>query len=180
MKTITTAIVLIFSMISSFPAKAENRPAFEQSKPCNSDFIRKLIPKDGDPFPWFLPLEIPWAGIEGVWKAKGDVSLYLDIKVMGINEKGARYVQVQVFSNLSQTPIAKGIGFVPKKERILEAIVTGSKINGRIRIASIAFPTMGCSKFRAETAAEVNLFDKSGKSLVDEVMFMKKVSGTQL
>ncbi|MBX9769619.1 MAG: hypothetical protein K2X47_20245 [Bdellovibrionales bacterium] len=178
MKQIVNALILTLALCTGISALAENQLPLEQSKPCNPDLIKQPAPREGDPFPWFFPLEIPWNEIEGTWKTQGDVTIFIEVKVIGMNAKGARYVQVQSYSDVSQAPIAKGIGFVPKKERILEAMVTGPKVNGRIRVASIAFPTQGCAKFRAQTAAQVTLYDKYGKLLLDEVVLMKKVPTT--
>lgn len=166
LRTLMMALILGLSTTASAGALSFLESAIEASKPC--------MPKDGDPFPWLFPLEIPWDQIEGTWKTQGEPAVYVNIKVMGVNAKGARYVQVQLAETPSAAAFSTGIGFVAKRERILEAMVSGTKVVGRVRVASIAFPTLGCSKIKSEIAVQLHLFDRKGKELVDNIMLMKK------
>jgi hypothetical protein len=167
MKQILKTIIAALTLTIAVNAQAIDVRFPDRSQACN-------LSKEGDPFPWLFPLEIPWSEIQGTWKTQGEPTLFVSIQILGTNEKGARYVKIQVLKRPNEIAIASGVGFVPKKERILESLVSGSSVSGQIRIASLAFPMMGCSKYRAETAVQVHLFDKRGKELIDEVMFMKK------
>ncbi|MBX9769405.1 MAG: hypothetical protein K2X47_19170, partial [Bdellovibrionales bacterium] len=152
--------ILILGISAPAPAGALSflEKSLEASQPC--------MPKEGDPFPWLFPLEIPWDQIEGTWKTQGEPVVYLSIKVIGVNAKGARYVQMQLSEKPNSAPFSTGVGFVATRERILETLVSGPKVVGRVRVASIAFPLLGCSKIKAETAVQLQLFDRKGKELV--------------
>ena len=140
----------------------------------NLEDSKQCLKKLGDPFPWFIPLEIPWQDLEGTWKASGDTKLFVSVKVLKMSSKGTRLVQTTFHGSQGGPLVAGGVASVPKKERIVEAEIVGTKYYGRARIAYIAFPTFNCEKHRAETALQIQLYDRKGKEILDDVMILKK------
>ena len=171
MKRLKTVTILASILLAGISVSANAGIPFFQLTLENS---KKCLQKLGDPFPWLVPLEIPWQDLEGTWKTAGDTKIFVTVKVLKMNSKGTRLVQTTLHANPAGPILAGGLSSVPKKERIVEAEVIGTKYYGRSRIAYIAFPTFGCEKHRAETAFQIQLYDKKGKEILDDVMLMKK------